>query len=202
MADSGCTVVAPHVPLLASPRPTGQELSLRARRLRLALDLVARADLPAVGIGHSIGATLLLALAGGELWLEPRAPLPIAPDPRLSRLALMAPATDFFQGPGALANLRAPLLVMVGTNDAVTPPSEVQRLQHAVGGHLFVDLRLIEGAGHFSFMDTLPPGITDPLPERDVLLRELALVTSRFLLAKPDPRAVLPTQIHARGDLH
>jgi len=77
LAARGCTVVAPHFARLASPIPTEAELALRARRLQLALDAAAP-DLPAVGVGHSIGASTLLALAGAEMWTLSGRRVPIA----------------------------------------------------------------------------------------------------------------------------
>jgi hypothetical protein len=66
LAARRCTVVAPHFERLPSPIPTAEQLRLRAARLRLALD-AAPASLPIAGVGHSLGATLLLGLAGAEL---------------------------------------------------------------------------------------------------------------------------------------
>jgi hypothetical protein len=94
----GCMVVAPHFERLLSSSPTEEDLVLRARRLRLALDSVALPEVPIVGVGHSIGATMLLALAGGRVWMRAGQPVAIAPDERLERLVLMAPVTGFFPG--------------------------------------------------------------------------------------------------------
>ena len=54
------------------------------------------------GYRDSIGATMLLGLAGGEAWMRSGQRLGIAADKRLDRLALLTPATAFFQAPGAL----------------------------------------------------------------------------------------------------
>src|SRR4051812_8103105 len=86
LAEHGCNVVAPHFDRLASPRPTEEELLRRARRLRLALDAAARPGLSVMGVGHSIGATTLLALAGGQLWLGIGQKIAIETDDRLKRL--------------------------------------------------------------------------------------------------------------------
>ena len=181
LAASGCTVVAPHFDRLTSPAPTDAHLLLRARRLRLALDAVARPGLPAAGVGHSIGTTLLLALAGGEVWMRPGHRLSIAPDVRLQRLALLAPATDFFQAPGALDAVRTPLLVWAGTKDVITPPSQAELLERALGPRVPVTLRLIEGAGHFSFMAVPPPGTAEPLADRDAFLAALTAEVCGFV---------------------
>ena len=181
LAANGCSVVAPYFERVTSPRPTEEELILRARRLRLALDHAAKPGVPAIGVGHSIGATILLALAGAELWLGVGHQLPITHDERLMRLVLLAPATGFFQAPGALDALEAPLLVWAGSDDTITPPSQARFLKQAVDPRLPVEVRIAEGAGHFSFMNQLPPHIIDPLVDREAFLTELAAETGRFV---------------------
>lgn len=175
----GCTVVAPHFERFTSPFPTEAQLQLRARRLRLALDVVARPELPAVGVGHSIGATMLLALAGGQIWLGPGQPLAVSPDARVPRLVLLAPATGQFQAPGALDAVHLPIQVWAGTRDGLTPPAQAELLARALGPR--VDLRVIEGAGHFSFMDVPPPQTTEPLPDRPAFLAGLARELGDFV---------------------
>lgn len=93
LAAAGCTVVAPHYEHLASPYPTDAEIVLRARRLVLALDAVEHSGLSVAGVGHSIGATLLLALAGGQMWTRNGHKLATPLDELIDRLVLFAPAT-------------------------------------------------------------------------------------------------------------
>lgn len=78
--------------------PTDAELTFRARRLCHALDAFLHPGTTVVGVGHSIGAATLIALAGGHMWLGPGRRANIATDERLTRLGLLAPATGF---PGA-----------------------------------------------------------------------------------------------------
>lgn len=182
LVERGCSIVAPHFERLVSPRPTDDELLLRARRLKLALDTVARPGVPVVGVGHSIGTTMLIALAGGQVWTRPGQPLPIAPDARVERLALMAPATGFFQAPGALDAVQTPLLVWAGENDTITPPAQAELLKQALGDRVPVDLHVVEGAGHFSFMNVLPPQVTDPITNRDAFLARLTSEIGRFVV--------------------
>ena len=179
LAENGYKVVAPHFERLVTSRPTKEELLLRARRLRLALDFAACPELPVYGIGHSIGATMLLALSGGQLWLGPQQPLAITPDERIRRLILMAPPTDFFEAPEALAQVHTPIQAWVGTNDLITPPAQAESLKQHLGE--LVDLRIVEGAGHFSFMNTLPPQIEDSLHEREIFLERLTTEILHFL---------------------
>ncbi len=181
LAEHGCQVLAPHFERLVSPEVTARDLLLRARRLRLAVDSALRPGLPLSGVGHSIGATLLLALAGAQLWLRSGQVLPIEPDPRLEKLVLMTPPTGFFRAPGALHAVRAPILAWGGTNDVITPPAQIEYLKGALAARPSVDVRVAEGAGHFSFMNTPPPGTEEPLPNREAFLASLAVEIHRFI---------------------
>ncbi|MGH8327113.1 MAG: alpha/beta fold hydrolase, partial [Steroidobacteraceae bacterium] len=136
LADSGCIVVAPHFERLVSPSPTRDDLLVRARRLKLALDAVARPGLPVAGVGHSIGGAMLLALAGGEARTRGGDRLPITPDPRLERLVIFAPATDFFRGPKALDAVRIPIFAWAGARDEITPPEQTQFLRRTLNPHV------------------------------------------------------------------
>src|SRR5262249_10191796 len=105
LAASGCVVAAPSVARLASPAPAVDRLETRARGVRLVLETIARADLSAVGVGHSIGATVLLMLAGARAMTITGDAVEVEREPRVRRLLLMAPSTDFFRAPGALDGL-------------------------------------------------------------------------------------------------
>jgi fermentation-respiration switch protein FrsA (DUF1100 family) len=98
---------------------------------------------------------------------------------------LLAPATDFFLPPGALDAVRTPVLAWVGTQDLITPPLQTERLKQALEGRAPVDEHIIAGAGHFSFMNQLPPNVTDTLPDRDAFLADLAAAVARFILSPP-----------------
>jgi pimeloyl-ACP methyl ester carboxylesterase len=180
LREHGCTVVAPHFERITAT-PTEVDLLLRARRLRLALDTVARRGLLAAGVGHSIGATMLLALVGGQVWMRSDQRLAIAADERLDRLALMAPATGFFRAPGALDAVRAPIRAWAGTKDVITPPAQAELLGQALGAQLPVEVSIVEGAGHFSFMDAPPPQTMEPLANRDAFLADLTAQVCRFV---------------------
>lgn len=173
LSARGARVLAPAFDMLAAPSPSAEELIQRAERLAAAARDAAEPGLPLVGVGHSIGATLLLALAGATPWLRTGTPVAIAPEPRLTRLCLLAPATDFFRAPGALAGVNVPLAVWAGSADSITPPVQAELLQHALGASVPVALHVARGAGHFSFMHTPPPGTHEPLSDRDAFLAEL-----------------------------
>jgi pimeloyl-ACP methyl ester carboxylesterase len=182
LGESGCTVVAPHFERLASPVPTEEELTLRGRRLSLALNEFVQPSAIAMGVGHSIGAATLAALAGAQMWLGPGRRVDIAQDSRLARLALLAPPTGFFQAPGALDALRVPMLVWVGSSDSITPPSQAEWLAHAMRDRNAVKVRVTNGAGHFSFMDMPPPQVTEPLSNKQAFLREFSKEVCKFLV--------------------
>jgi pimeloyl-ACP methyl ester carboxylesterase len=185
LARHGCAVAAPHFERLVSPHPTESDLLLRARRLRLALDYVTRPGRPTAAVGHSIGATMLLALAGAEAWTRAGQRVSITPDKRLDRLVLLAPATNFFRAPGALDAVRLPILAWAGTEDEMTPPAQAEFLHDAIGPSAPVEVNIVPGAGHFTFMNSPPPHATDPFPQRDVFLADLAETICRFITDQP-----------------
>jgi predicted dienelactone hydrolase len=181
LAKSGFKVVAPHFERLTSPMPGETDLILRARRLSLALDAFVQSGETLAAVGHSIGAATLIALAGAQMWLGPGRRVDIAPDSRLTRLALLAPPTGFFQAPGALDAVRIPVLVWVGSEDSITPPAQTRWLAHTMRDRQAVDVRVTEGAGHFSFMDQPPPQTTEPLADKQAFLREHSSEVCKFV---------------------
>lgn len=185
LVDHGCTVIAPHFERLTSPHVTLQDLVLRARRLRLAVAEAGRPELSLSGVGHSIGATMLIALAGGKAWLSAGECLDIAPLSQLSRVALFAPATLFFQAPNALDTVHAPIRAWVGTKDEITPPEQALFLQRALAERVPVEVRVVPDAGHFSFMHVPPPGTTEPLPNRQEFLSGLTVELWDFIGQAP-----------------
>lgn len=152
-------------------------LENRPRHLRLALD-AALAD-PRLGpaldagrvgaLGHSIGAYTVLAAAGGLPGAGPHETLDgqpclvaVASDERVRALALLAPAGFWFQHPGALDAVTAPLLVRVGAADTITPPTHAQALVSAARNAAHLDFEIVENAGHFSFQSPYPPALQRP----------------------------------------
>ena len=180
LAEQGGTVIAPHFDLIPTI-PREEDLQTRARRLELAVQSFAPPAVPLAGVGHSIGATLLLVLAGAHAWTLARQrisrPTPLV----FSRLALFAPATDFFRAPGALDSVHTPIVAWVGTHDPITPPAQAEFLRQTLGPRTSVEVRPIEGASHFTFMHDLPPGIEDPFPHRPDFLANLADEVSDFV---------------------
>jgi hypothetical protein len=124
---------------------------------------------------------MLLALAGARGSTLAGERLAIARDDRLTRLALFAPATDFFRAPGAFDEVRATIVAWAGTNDAITPPTHAELVKEACGAS--VDVRIVDGAGHFSFMNVPPPQTSEPLDDRDSFLTSLASEVCSFATA-------------------
>jgi hypothetical protein len=182
LTESGCTVVAPHFERLASPIPTEADLTLRARRLSLTLDAFVQPGTTAAGVGHSIGAATLVALTGAQMWLGTGQRVNITLDSRLTRLALLAIPTGFFQALGALDAVRVPILAWVGSKDGITPPAQTEWLAHAMRDWQTVDIRVTDGADHFSFMDIPPPQTTEPLPNKQAFLREHSSEVCKFVV--------------------
>lgn len=180
LASQGCNVVAPHFERMTSHMAGADELAQRSHRLRLALDYAAGMKQPLVAAGHSIGAAMLIGLAGGRIFLRNGQRLHCEMDERIKRMAVFAPAMDFFPTPGALDAVGIPIQVWGAALDTITPLSQAMFLKDALGP--LADLRLIEGAGHFSFMNELPPQVVDPLAEREAFLLRLSSEVGKFLL--------------------
>jgi predicted dienelactone hydrolase len=85
--------------------------------------------------------------------------------------------------PGALDAVRIPILAWAGSEDATTPPAQIEWLAHAMRPSLAVDVRITCGAGHFSFMDAPPPHVTEPLLEKGAFLREYSSEVCKLAIA-------------------
>lgn len=180
-AGKGFLVVAPHFEMLASPVPTKVELTERGRRVALAMARYCPPDLPICGVGHSIGTVVLLVLAGATGSTLAGDELLFTAERRFDRLVLFTPPTDFFRRPGALTSVTVPIQVWAGSQDRITPPAQARFLKDALKDQAPVNLHVVEEAGHFTFMDELPPNTPDPHPARVDFLRLLATDTGRFL---------------------
>lgn len=170
----GNTVVAPHFEMLKSTVPEKAELDERIEIIDAAIACHALEKRPLVGIGHSIGAVALLAMAGGRgetlVGDQFAAKQPI----QFNRLALFAPPTGFFRKPGALHNLNTAVDVWVGAKDTITPPDQALFLKYALEGQVSINVHVDEDAGHFTFMNELPPGMVDTHPDRFAYLLSLS----------------------------
>ena len=180
VAGRGCTVLAPHFTMLASSVPTKEELDTRIRRLELALDAYASVHKPIIGIGHSIGTVALLALAGGEARTFSGHRVISGSKWKFERLALFAPPADFFKHPGALKSVDVRMYIRAGSKDTVTPPAQAMELREILAKQMEVEFYLDEDAGHFTYMDELPPHVVDPQHDRNAFLSALAEDVAQF----------------------
>jgi predicted dienelactone hydrolase len=115
-------------------------------------------------IGHSLGGYTALAAAGGvptplpkETGDERVDPIDVKPDPRIKALVLLAPAAIWFRARGALSGVGVPILMLVGEKDKHTPyERHAQLVLDGVPDRAKVQCRIVENAGHFSFLSPFP----------------------------------------------
>jgi len=180
LAAHDCQVIAPYFERLVAEATTA-ELLTRPVGLVEALDRWASPDAAVVVVGHSIGGWAALCLAGATPWGLDGKPLDVPREPRVSRLVLYAPAAGWFAAPNALDAVTVPMLVYAGELDTITP---VEQAIHLKNAPTKVDLHIVPKAGHFSFMNTPPPGTADDEAlDRDRLLTDLAQTTTEFAIA-------------------
>lgn len=149
---------------------TDESVTHRCRHLTATLDaLLAHPQLgggadPAriALVGHSLGGCAALALAGGQPWSRKRSPIPVQADPRFRAAVLMAPATGFYRGPNALANVTGQLLVLAGEKDTATPAEDIRRDLQGLPSSVTCEFVVIKGAGHYSFLSPFPEALRQP----------------------------------------
>lgn len=174
--EAGIEVIAPEFAMLPMGRPTPDNLLARIAILREALDVAGATEVagPVTGIGHSIGGTLLLAMAGAHIWTGPGAKLAIDTEPRLARLVMLAPPVGALRAPHSLDGVQLPVMLRSGSADETTPSADHRWLAQALGDRSQVDFAVVEGAGHFTFMDQGPPGMAEPMRDAPAYRARLA----------------------------
>jgi predicted dienelactone hydrolase len=127
-------------------------------------------------IGHSMGGYTALALAGGIPTSFPSESLDgqpqrinVLPDSRVTTLVLLAPGTVWFQADGALREVKVPILMLSAEKDPYTPYYHAQIVVDGVINKEKVQHRVVENAGHFSFLSPFPESMTRAafLPSQD-----------------------------------
>ncbi len=181
LARQGYAVVAPHFDMLPAEAPTKQDLETRIRRLRLAMQQYALTGLPIFGVGHSLGCVALLVLSGAKAWTRARDEVAVHEPLNFDSLVLLAPAADFFMHPAASLNIGATIYLRTGEQDEVVPLNRVQALVLKLPDAAKVKFEIDEEAGHFSYMDQLPPQVKDCQPYRQTFLSVLAEDVCMFL---------------------
>ena len=143
---------------------TVENLVNRPRHIRLTIDAVSaeahfknrvQPDTTAV-IGHSMGGYTALAVAGGRPWTEKGEKVAVEPDGRVKALVLLAPATAWFMPEDALSKVNIPILLLVAEHDPFTPRWQGELVLDGVPDRSRVTYRVIENAGHFSFLSPFP----------------------------------------------
>jgi predicted dienelactone hydrolase len=147
-----------------------ENLLYRPRHVRLSIDAIA-ADLQfgdrvqtdnAAIIGHSMGGYTALAVAGGQPWSQSRRKLDVESDGRVKALVLMAPAAFWYMPEDSLSDMDLPILVLTAEHDPYTPSRQVEQILAGIPEQSRVTHRVIENAGHFSFLSPFPPGMRNP----------------------------------------
>lgn len=187
LARQQCLVAAPAFERMTSPQPSLAALVERIDRLALTARAFAQGALPVVGVGHSIGATSLMSLAGATLWLGPDRWVSPRPETHLRGLALLAPPTGYFLGPGALNDVRVPLWVRGGALDTITPPEQLACLSGPRGTRGPLDVQVLEACDHFTFMHRPPPHAAAVHPDPAAFFASLEAGVTRFVLGACGP---------------
>ncbi|MEO8451567.1 MAG: alpha/beta fold hydrolase [Gemmatimonadota bacterium] len=156
---------------------THENLVNRPRHVRLTIDAVCPD--PQLGasvepnnvavIGHSMGGYTALAVAGGTPWSKSRQRVDVTADPRVRALALLAPATAWYLPADSLSKVTVPILMLIAEHDPYTPRWHADLVLDGVPDRAQVTCRVIENAGHFSFLSPFPPHMKSPsfLPSTD-----------------------------------
>lgn len=147
-----------------------ENLANRPRHLSRCIDFIAdhEAFAPVVDtsrvavIGHSMGGCTGLVIAGGRPSTGQGQPVLVDTDERVKALVLMAPATPWFMGEGALSEVRVPILMLTGEHDAHTPPFHAEVVKRGLPETTALTHRVIRNAGHFSFMSPFPAAMVSP----------------------------------------
>lgn len=165
---------------------TVENLTHRPRHIRMAADWffnskdfagVLKPDAVSL-IGHSMGGYTALAAAGGVPTSFPYEStdgqsqlIQVTPDPRIKSLVLLAPASVWFKADGALNAVDIPILMLVGEKDQYTPSFHAQIILNGIPDHEKVLHRIVENAGHFSFLSPFPEAMSNPSfpPSQDPL---------------------------------
>lgn len=121
-------------------------------------------------IGHSFGGYTALALAGGIPWTNDGQLVLTQTDDRIHSLVLMAPAAAYFIPEDSLKNVNLPILLIIGEKDTITPRFLTEILiTNGVKDRSKIKVKMIENAGHFSFISPFPSEMKSPsfLPSTD-----------------------------------
>nr|WP_273852095.1 alpha/beta fold hydrolase [Pseudalkalibacillus spartinae] len=150
-------------------------------------------------VGHSMGGYTAIAVTGGTpstLPWETENQIPrkieVEVDERINKVILLAPALGWFRSEGALEKVKIPILMMTGEKDEITPSFHAEFLLKGIVNPEQVVHKVIENAGHFSFLSPFPANMKSPSfppsqdPEgfnRELFQQELKSEVLNFLLS-------------------
>lgn len=156
---------------------TVENLENRPRHLNIAIDWffesekfarVLKADSISI-IGHSTGGSTALTVAGGIPTSLPNESLDGKPkqinvehERKIKSLVLLAPGTVWFKEKGALSGVDIPILMIAAEKDQFIQPAHTQIVLDGVADSSKVEYRIVENAGHFSFLSPFPEFMITP----------------------------------------
>lgn len=147
-----------------------ENLAYRPKHVSLCMDAVCRdtqlgpcidAQKAAV-IGHSMGGYTALAVAGGKPISKSGEPVAVTADTRVKALVLLAPATVWFMHDHALDLVNQPIMMLMGEHDKYTPLWHADVVLERVPDASKVNCRVVQNAGHFSFLSPFPTHMVSP----------------------------------------
>lgn len=155
---------------------TIENLTDRPKHIKAGMDFIfsdvkwsqhVQSDNAAV-IGHSLGGYTALALVGGiphtqhQIKYDPQTKITrpeqieVSIDERIKAVVLLAPAAGWYLSEGALSAVKVPILLFSAGLDQITPLFHADIIKKGVVDSTQVIHRIIEGAGHFSFLSPFP----------------------------------------------
>ena len=116
-----------------------------------------------------MGGYTALAVAGGVPTSFPHESsdrlsrqISVTPDCRVKALVLLAPAWPGLGRIGALNGVNVPILMLVGEKDEFSPCVFLaQLIQERVTDKTKIQYRVVENAGHYSFLSPFPESMTN-----------------------------------------
>ncbi|WP_019615193.1 alpha/beta hydrolase family protein [Psychromonas ossibalaenae] len=141
-----------------------KNLTLRTRHIRLVTDtLLCDPELmecidsrQIFMIGHSMGGSTALAVAGAVPWSIERKQVEVVNDQRVKALVLFAPAAAWFQQPDSFNHVNLPILFFSAEHDTLTPYWQADLIKQNVKNPALITLKTVENAGHLSFLAPFP----------------------------------------------
>ncbi len=154
---------------------TTENLHLRPRHVSLTIDVLL--DKGQFGkninqnkiavIGHSMGGYTALALAGGIPRTKEGEKIEVLADYRVKAIVILAPGAGWFYN--GLQAISIPILLYMAEHDSVTPLWNAEVILEGISDKRLVIYKMIENAGHFSFISPFPAHMSNPnfLPSTD-----------------------------------